>query len=125
VHVRQEIVRSRLLATVVHLVEEVQGQRRAIRLLASNLSSRSGLSSRHHLAYPFSIAAPAGSSERLPCATVSWTQRDFAAVEPGFREEAVDDGHVQIHRGWLPSNASGGRARNALMQALKTSFIDP
>jgi chitinase len=30
-----------------------------------------------------------------------------------------------IEEGWLPTGASGGRARNALMQALKTAFIDP
>jgi chitinase len=30
-----------------------------------------------------------------------------------------------IEEGWLPVNASGGRAQNALMQALKTDFIDP
>ena len=30
-----------------------------------------------------------------------------------------------IQEGWLPSNAAGGRARNALMQALKAGFIDP
>jgi chitinase len=30
-----------------------------------------------------------------------------------------------IEEGWLPTNASGGRAQNALMQALKTGFIDP
>jgi chitinase len=30
-----------------------------------------------------------------------------------------------IQEGWLPQNASGGRARNALMQALKHGFIDP
>jgi len=30
-----------------------------------------------------------------------------------------------IQEGWLPANASGGRAQNALMQALKTGFIDP
>ena len=30
-----------------------------------------------------------------------------------------------LEEGWLPAGASGGRARNALMQALKSSFIDP
>ena len=30
-----------------------------------------------------------------------------------------------IQEGWLPNNAAGGRARNALMQALKAGFIDP
>jgi chitinase len=30
-----------------------------------------------------------------------------------------------LQEGWLPANASGGRAPNALMQALKTAFIDP
>jgi chitinase len=30
-----------------------------------------------------------------------------------------------IEEGWLPSGATGGRAPNALMQALKTGFIDP
>jgi chitinase len=30
-----------------------------------------------------------------------------------------------LEEGWLPAGASGGRARNALMQALKTAFIDP
>lgn len=30
-----------------------------------------------------------------------------------------------IQEGWLPAGASGGRAQNALMQALKTGFIDP
>lgn len=30
-----------------------------------------------------------------------------------------------IQEGWLPPNASGGRAQNALMQALKKGFIDP
>ncbi len=30
-----------------------------------------------------------------------------------------------LQEGWLPTGASGGRARNALMQALKTAFIDP
>jgi chitinase len=30
-----------------------------------------------------------------------------------------------IQEGWLPANASGGRTQNALMQALKTGFIDP
>jgi chitinase len=30
-----------------------------------------------------------------------------------------------LAEGWLPANASGGRAPNALMQALKTAFIDP
>ncbi len=28
-----------------------------------------------------------------------------------------------IQQGWLPSGASGGRAQNALMQALKTGFL--
>jgi chitinase len=31
----------------------------------------------------------------------------------------------QLAEGWLPANASGGRAQNAMMQALKTGFIDP
>jgi len=30
-----------------------------------------------------------------------------------------------LNEGWLPANASGGRAPNALMQALRTGFIDP
>ena len=30
-----------------------------------------------------------------------------------------------IQEGWLPSGASGGRGRNALMQALKQGFLDP
>jgi chitinase len=30
-----------------------------------------------------------------------------------------------IQEGWLPAGASGGRARNALMQALRTAFIAP
>jgi chitinase len=30
-----------------------------------------------------------------------------------------------LEEGWLPAGASGGRAQNALMQALKTGFIDP
>lgn len=30
-----------------------------------------------------------------------------------------------IQQGWLPANASGGRARGALMQALKKGFLDP
>jgi chitinase len=30
-----------------------------------------------------------------------------------------------LEEGYLPANASGGRARNSLMQALKTGFIDP
>jgi len=30
-----------------------------------------------------------------------------------------------LEEGWLPAGASGGRARNALMQALKSAFIDP
>ncbi len=30
-----------------------------------------------------------------------------------------------IQEGWLPSDAAGGRARNALMHALKVGFIDP
>jgi chitinase len=30
-----------------------------------------------------------------------------------------------IQQGWLPPNAAGGRPQNALMQALKTAFIDP
>src|SRR5262249_37657362 len=30
-----------------------------------------------------------------------------------------------IEEGWLPAGASGGRARNSLMHALKTGFIDP
>jgi len=30
-----------------------------------------------------------------------------------------------LQEGWLPAGASGGRARNALMQALKSAFIDP
>jgi len=30
-----------------------------------------------------------------------------------------------IEEGWLPSGASGGRARGALMQALRTAFIAP
>ncbi len=31
----------------------------------------------------------------------------------------------QLAEGWLPAAASGGRAPNAMMQALKTGFIDP
>jgi chitinase len=31
----------------------------------------------------------------------------------------------QLEEGWLPVGASGGRAQNSLMQALKTGFIDP
>jgi chitinase len=31
----------------------------------------------------------------------------------------------QIEEGWLPTGATGGRAQNSLMQALKTGFIDP
>jgi hypothetical protein len=30
-----------------------------------------------------------------------------------------------LEEGWLPAGASGGRARNALMRALKSAFIDP
>ncbi len=30
-----------------------------------------------------------------------------------------------LNEGWLPSGASGGRAQNAMMQALKQGFIDP
>jgi chitinase len=30
-----------------------------------------------------------------------------------------------LEEGWLPSNASGGRAPNSLMQALKSAFIAP
>jgi chitinase len=30
-----------------------------------------------------------------------------------------------LEEGWLPAGASGGRAPNALMQALKSAFIDP
>ena len=30
-----------------------------------------------------------------------------------------------LEEGWLPAGASGGRALNALMQALKSAFIDP
>jgi chitinase len=30
-----------------------------------------------------------------------------------------------IEEGWLPAGAADGRAQNALMQALKTGFIDP
>ena len=30
-----------------------------------------------------------------------------------------------LEEGWLPAGASGGRAQNALMQALKKGFIDP
>jgi hypothetical protein len=30
-----------------------------------------------------------------------------------------------IQQGWLPAGASGGRAPNALMQALKQGFLDP
>jgi hypothetical protein len=30
-----------------------------------------------------------------------------------------------LQEGWLPTGASGGRARNALMQALRTAFIVP
>ena len=30
-----------------------------------------------------------------------------------------------IQEGWLPAGASGGRARNALMQALRTGFLVP
>lgn len=30
-----------------------------------------------------------------------------------------------LAQGWLPSGATGGRAQNALMQALKTGFLDP
>jgi chitinase len=30
-----------------------------------------------------------------------------------------------IQEGWLPSGAAGGRAQNALMQALKRGFLDP
>jgi chitinase len=30
-----------------------------------------------------------------------------------------------LEQGWLPPGASGGRAPNSLMQALKTAFIDP
>ncbi len=30
-----------------------------------------------------------------------------------------------LEEGWLPAGAAGGRARNALMQALKSAFIDP
>ncbi len=31
----------------------------------------------------------------------------------------------QLAEGWLPAGASGGRAPNALMQALKTGFLGP
>ena len=30
-----------------------------------------------------------------------------------------------IQEGWLPADATGGRAPNALFQALKQGFIDP
>jgi chitinase len=30
----------------------------------------------------------------------------------------------QLAEGWLPANAAGGRPRNALMQALKSAFLD-
>ena len=29
-----------------------------------------------------------------------------------------------LQEGWLPTGASGGRARNALMQALRTGFLN-
>jgi hypothetical protein len=45
-----------------------------------------------------STATPPASAAQTGRDSVSWTGRDVAAIEPGLREEAVDDGRVLLHR---------------------------
>jgi chitinase len=62
-----------------------------------------------------------------PTQYISYEDETSIAAKGAFSKANGYGGIIiwTLEEGWLPTGASGGRAPNALMQALKTAFIDP
>ena len=78
---------------------------------------------------PYLSLAAAVNDSKCNAATqyISYDDETSILAKGAFSKQSGYGGIIiwTIQEGWLPSGASGGRAPNALMQALKTGFIDP
>jgi chitinase len=58
---------------------------------------------------------------------ISYDDETSIIAKGGFSKDNGYGGIIiwTLAEGWLPTGAVGGRAQNAMMQALKAGFLDP
>jgi chitinase len=85
---------------------------------------RDAIASEPYLSLTAAIADPGcGAATRY----ISYDDETSIIAKGTFSKNSGYGGIIvwTLEEGYLPANASGGRARSSLMQALKTGFIDP